>query len=478
MVFEQTVLGEFIKVQGGFSYKSKDFQDTGDCPVLKIKNVRFGHVEYGSTAFIDSALGEETKNWCTREGDILISMTGSGPNAPLSLVGRVGRVWRDDPKAWINQRVGRIQVKPKTLHPDFIFYLLTQKESQAFLVANSLGSANQANISGKTIELLPCPKVGFNESRGIANILRSLDEKIILNRKANQTLEKMAQTLFKSWFVDFDIVIDNALAADKPIPDTLLQRAELRKTQGANSNPTDSSELPKELRSLFPSEFEHSEELGWVPKGWDVIKIKNIAKVIKGKSYKSSELEESKTALVTLKSFMRGGGYRLDGLKEYTGKYNPEQEVFAGDLVIAYTDVTQAADVIGKPAMVVSDSRYDHLVISLDVAVVRTEDDNFKYFLYGLAQTKKFQEHTNSHSTGTTVLHLGKTAVPEYSFAKPSTEILDLYINMVKPKYQSIDKNIQGSKVLEELRNTLLPKLISGDLRIPEAQEQFSDALA
>ena len=77
--------------------------------------------------------------------------------------------------------------------------------------------------------------------------------------------------------------------------------------------------------------------------------------------------------MVTLKSFNRGGGYRLDGLKEYTGKYKPEQEVFAGDLIVAYTDVTQAADVIGKPAMVISDSRYEHLVVSLDVAVVRPQ---------------------------------------------------------------------------------------------------------
>jgi len=159
-----------------------------------------------------------------------------------------------------------------------------------------------------------------------------------------------------------------------------------------------------------------------VPEGWRVKAIQDLAKIIKGKSYSSDELVESKTALLTLKSFTRGGGYRLDGLKEYTGSYKAEQEVFAGDLIISYTDVTQNADVIGKPAMVVSDSRYEHLVISLDVAVVRPEIDCQKYFLYGLAMTDTFQNHTKSYTTGTTVLHIGKSAVPGFQFPKPSEE--------------------------------------------------------
>ena len=219
--------------------------------------------------------------------------------------------------------------------------------------------------------------------------------------------------------------------------------------------------------ALFPSAMQDS-ELGEIPEGWDITQVKDVARVVKGKSYKSAELAESKTALVTLKSFNRGGGYRLDGLKEYTGPYKPDQEVFAGDLVIAYTDVTQAADVIGKPAMVVSDSRYEHLVVSLDVAVVRPKSDSLKYFLYGLAQTRQFQNHTHSHSTGTTVLHLSKDAVPDYCFALPDGEILRIYERMVKQNFESIDSNISSLRTLEKLRDTLLPKLLSGELTLPD----------
>lgn len=178
-------------------------------------------------------------------------------------------------------------------------------------------------------------------------------------------------------------------------------------------------------------------ELGEIPDGWEVAQIQDVAKTIKGKSYKSVELEESTTALVTLKSFMRGGGYRLDGLKEYTGKYKPEQEVFAGDLVI-----------------------------SLDVAVVRPENMSLKYYLYGLAKTSEFQQHTNSHSTGTTVLHLSKIAVPEYVFPKPSEELIRQYQKIVEPMFKLINERIEESKGLENTRDTLLPQRFSGELSV------------
>jgi len=300
--------------------------------------------------------------------------------------------------------------------------------------------------------------------------LDALNDKIELNRQMNATLESMAQALFKSWFVDFDPVIDNALAAGNPIPEPLKAKAKTRKALGDKRKP-----LPEEIQRQFPSSFVFSEEMGWIPEGWEEVQIKDIAKVIKGKSYKSSELKESETALVTLKSFNRGGGYRLDGLKEYTGAYKQEQEVFAGDLVIAYTDVTQAADVIGKPAMIINDARYKHLVISLDVAVVRPDIDCQKYFLYGIAQTERFQNHTLSYTTGTTVLHLGKNAVPDYMIALPHEKLINEYVRVAEPTFMSIDKKNTETQQLSNLRDTLLPKLLSGELRIPDAEKLVAD---
>lgn len=309
------------------------------------------------------------------------------------------------------------------------------------------------------------------QTNEISNIFNKIDQKIHLNTQINQTLEQIAQALFKSWFVDFDPVRAKVQALSD---DMSLEQAELAAMQAisgktaeeltalSQTQPDRYAELA-ETAKAFPCEMVEVDGVE-VPKGWEVKRIDEIANIIKGKSYKSSELEKSKTALVTLKSFNRGGGYRLDGLKEYTGKYKPEQEVFAGELIIAYTDVTQAADVIGKPAMVMSDSNYQHLVISLDVGVVRPFNDVYKHFLYCLAMTDSFQAHTKSFCTGTTVLHLGKDAVPSFEFINPINELLHVFYKQTSLVFEKINLHIEENKNLEKARDLLLPRLLKGEI--------------
>ncbi|MDG1287854.1 MAG: restriction endonuclease subunit S [Rickettsiales bacterium] len=287
MKYDITTLGEYAKVQGGYAYKSSDFQEDGKCPVLKIKNVRFGYVDYQETAFIHESLAESTSNWKTKEGDILISMTGSGPNAPNSLVGRAARVWKNDPDAWINQRVGRLTMKQKeSIHPDILFYLLSLSSSQEYLVSNSSGSANQANINGKTIESLPCPKIDYQSSIFISKVLREFDEKIAINQQINQTLEAMAQAVFKSWFVDFEPTRAKitALKAGGTEQDATLAAmttisgkspAELATLK--TTNPEAYANL-QTTATLFPSRLVES-ELGEIPEGWEAGRIGDVAKI-------------------------------------------------------------------------------------------------------------------------------------------------------------------------------------------------------
>lgn len=390
--------------------------------------------------------------------------------------------------------------------PEYVLYWLQSPVAQRKLDEVSIGSTQRALtiVELKSVEFPLPPK---DVQAGVVRIAKSLDRKLETNRRINQTLEQMAQAIFKSWFVDFEPVKAKMEAKKRwyalqpgnepaspvcyagepqPLPDleTCMNLAAMQAISG--KTPEQLARMEREqpdqyarLRTtaeLFPSAMQPS-ELGEIPEGWKTTAIQEVAEVIKGKSYKSSELSESKTALVTLKSFNRGGGYRLDGLKEYVGKYKPKQEVFAGDLIIAYTDVTQAADVIGKPAMVISDARYEHLVISLDVAVVRPFKSTMKPFLHGLALTEQFQYHTRSHTTGTTVLHLGKNAVPEYEFALPPEMLIESYAKQVNPSFESIDQKVQESRSLEALRDTILPKLLSGEMTVPEAQAAASGAL-
>lgn len=289
-----------------------------------------------------------------------------------------------------------------------------------------------------------------HEQLAIANILGTLDDKIELNHKQNETLEAMARTLFKAWFVDFEPV-----------------RAKMEgRWQRGQSLPG----LPEQLYDLLPDRLVES-ELGEVPEGWEISALGDFVEAFKGRSYKSEELAESTTALVTLKSFARGGGYRTDGLKSFTGKYKQEQIIEPGEVVVACTDVTQAAELIGRTAIVRGTRRYQTLVASLDTMIVRPRSERVtRAFLYHLGRSDSFVAHTYSHTTGTTVLHLGKEAIPTYRFVLPPREIVRHFDVAASNALARIEAHEDESERLVALRNTLLPKLISGELRVPDAE--------
>jgi type I restriction enzyme, S subunit len=333
-----------------------------------------------------------------------------------------------------------LRVTSNTIDPQFFSFLLSSDSAIAWLKQHAVGAV-MPNLNEGVIRQLPIRIPPLAEQKAIAAMLGALDDKIELNQRMNRTLEAMARALFQSWFVDFDPV-----------------RAKLDGRKPTGVEPA--------TAALLPNEFEDS-ELGPVPKGWEARPLSEIVDVVKGRSYRSEELAESKTALVTLKSFLRGGGYRADGLKPFTGEYKPNQRVQPGDLVVAFTDVTQAADVIGKPALIRSDDRFETLVASLDVGIVRPKSKKASIpFLYCLFLTEEFQAHTYSHTTGTTVLHLSSTAIPSFVSIVPPVAIAEQFAEQADPIFRLIDENAKQSRTLATLRDTLLPKLLSGELRM------------
>lgn len=168
----------------------------------------------------------------------------------------------------------------------------------------------------------------------------------------------------------------------------------------------------------------------------------------------------------------------MDGFKPYSGAYKPSQVVSAGDLIVAYTDVTQAAELIGKPAVVVGVDEYATLVASLDVGIVRPDERHCgKQFLYGLFRTDAFQSHTLAHTSGTTVLHLAKDGIGSFAFALPPNELIRSFEVTAAAIASRKQTNSDAVRTLSTLRDTLLPRLISGQLRLPEAQAATEAAL-
>lgn len=341
--------------------------------------------------------------------------------------------------------------KARIANAKFISYYLRLPNTKQWLIRHAVG-ATMPNLNTSILSSVPINLPPLEDQLEIASILEALDDRITLLRETNKTLEAIAQAIFKSWFVDFDPV---------------RAKMEGRQPEG----------MDEATAALFPDSFEES-ELGLVPKGWTPLYVSQAADIVKGKSYSSKDLVNSHdTALVTLKSFARGGGFRMDGFKPYSGTYKPNQIVSPGDLIVAYTDVTQAAELIGKPAIVVGIDSYTTLVASLDVGIIRPNESICgRQFLYNLFRTDSFQSHALAHTSGTTVLHLAKEGVGSFRFAYPKPELTHKFEVITSSFAEQRQINSDKIRTLSALRDTLLPRLISGQLRLPEAQEQIENA--
>ena len=288
----------------------------------------------------------------------------------------------------------------------YLFYQLLFHRNQ--LKSSAVGAAQQ-NINAQMLKQFELPFPPLPVQQKIASILGALDDKIELNRRMNKTLEEIAQANYRHWFVE---------------------------------NPE--------------------------AKNWEGGVLNDIAVFIKGVSYSSQDLnEDTDTALVTLKSFERGGGYKEDGLKPYSGEYKASQEVLPGEVVIAHTDITQAAEVIGRAARVEPNYHFSKFVASLDLQIVRPKNDFYSNeYIFGLLSQQEFVDFAFGFTNGTTVLHLSSRALPEYPIKIPPNLLIFKYKELIAPVYSQITQLREQSHTLEQLRSILIPKLLSGIIKL------------
>ncbi|MGX3067630.1 restriction endonuclease subunit S, partial [Ursidibacter arcticus] len=251
-------LGDYISIQNGYAFKSKDFiKNTTGTPVIKIGNVTGGSfIDLSSYDTVSEEVANKAKFFQTKDDDILIAMTGAN-------VGKVSRVATGTTPCLINQRVGRFVLKEHCLYSsDFIYYLVSSYKSFQYFSSTADGAA-QPNISGKLIEELEFPAILPELANKAGEYLKVLDKKIHLNTQINQTLEQIAQTIFKSWFIDFDPVHAkaNALANGQTTEQATLSAMvaisgktsdELHRLQ--TTNPQQYQQL-WEIAEAFPSGF-------------------------------------------------------------------------------------------------------------------------------------------------------------------------------------------------------------------------------
>ena len=194
-------LGEVANFKNGFAFKSSDFVESG-IPVIKIKNVKPNRINLNDLSYVSESVAKGKEKYFIESSDILISMSGNrSDGSPDSWVGKVSKFRFNGPYL-LNQRVSIIQAKENLSDTDFLAYSLSSWETQQYLISHANSSGGQANISPDTVKAMDIALPPLFEQKAIAAVLGSLDDKIDLLHRQNQTLEAMAATLFRQWFVE------------------------------------------------------------------------------------------------------------------------------------------------------------------------------------------------------------------------------------------------------------------------------------
>lgn len=430
-------------------------------PYLGNKNVRWGSFDLDGLAEMRFEEGEHER-YGLRYGDLVVCEGGEP--------GRCA-IWRDQvPGMKIQKALHRIRPTPE-LNNQYLYYWFSWAGRVGLLEPYFTGTTIK-HLTGRALNLLELPLPPLEDQKYIAHILGTLDDKIELNRQINTTLESMAQALFKSWFVDFDPVIDNALVAGNDIPDALQAKAAKRKALGAKRKP-----LPDGLQQQFPDRFVFTEEMGWVPEGWEVVNLSDAtSKISKGTTPRKSdvpELVEAGVPFIKVRDISDDGQINFSGLDEIPRSVNDgplkRSILQQGDILFSI------AGTIGRCAIV--PCGLDGANINQAVAFLRPTSNLWTRYIQQFLKSERTQGLVHSRIVQAVQANFSLTELGALKMLSPENSILLSWAKIATPLFNRADMVQEENRRLVCLRDTLLPKLLSGELRIPEAEKQLAEAL-
>lgn len=355
----------------------------------------------------------------------------------IIIIGRVGAncgsVHRYRGKCWVSDNA--LAGVATNNCSDFNFYLIKSIDLNSRQIGSSQPLLTQTILYNLSINF----PSDLQTQQKIANVLSDLDKKIEVNNKINSELEQMAKTLYDYWFVQFDF------------PD-------------ASGKPYKSSGGEMVYDSLLKRD---------IPKGWEVSTFNGLLSFTRGVSYTSSTINENAgIPMINLKSFNLNGTYRIDGLKYFTGKLNKTRIINKNDLLIAITDVTREAEIIGK-AILAPNFGAD-AICSCDVARVDILKNTFsKNYLRYLFNSQYYHDYIKHYASGTLVLHLDLSGVLWYTDIIPPNELQFKFEDFVNNIDNKIQSNLKQNQELASLRDWLLPMLMNGQVIVAEPENQL-----
>ena len=409
------------------------YLDSGPFTLIRSQNIYNDGFSPGGLAFISDKQAKKLDGVAIEVNDILLNITGDS-------VARVCLAPAKYLPSRVNQHVAIIRPEPATFDSRFVRYFLASPIQQDFMLGLASAGATRNALTKVMIEdfKVPCPPLNLQSE--IADVLSALDDRIAILCETNATLEAIAQAMFKSWFVDFDPVH--------------------AKQQGCAPEGIDEA-----TAALFPDSFEES-ELGLVPRGWKVGKLADFAKQHKGSI---NPLQNPETL------------YEHFSLPAFDSQHMPVLEL-GTEIKSNKTSVPPDAVLLSKlnphiPRIWLPVDVGSNAVCSTEFLVFVPAGGASKEFIYCAFTTPKFKELLCQLVTGTSNSHqrVKPDGVSSMSAVLPPLEVLGVFADVVKPMFERIGHNLGKAQTLATLRDTLLPRLISGQLRLPEAEELLEE---
>lgn len=411
-------------------------------PIVRVNNFRDGRIDLTDLMKISPAIEAKYARTRLKGGEVLVTLVGS--------VGQVAIASRELSGFNVARAVSVVQPISE-IGPEWISLCLRSPLSQHLLNSRA-NTTVQTTINLKDLKALPIPIPPENERAQIAEMVFALDDRIALLRETNATLEAIAQALFKSWFIDFDPV---------------RAKAEGREPEG----------LDADSAALFPDGFDES-ELGLVPREWTVSTLFEHIRAERGLSYKGAGLcsPDEGRPMHNLNSVYEGGGYKYPGIKFYRGDFKERHVAHAGDIIVTNTEQGHQHRLIGFPAIV--PERYDTGIFShhLYRLTIRPESPLTPHVLYYLLMSPAVREQVIGCANGSTVNMLKIEGMEIPRFVCAPAPVARAFEDMTVSMRKQAELNVTRAESLAEVRETLLPRLISGQLRIPEVEALLEDA--
>ena len=426
-------------------------------PSIMPVNIGDNRIITDGIARISEKDAKRLSRYLVKSGDIIYSRRGDVERRALV---------SDRENGWLcGTGCLRVSFDRYLVDPEYASFQLGSPDSREWIVRHAIG-ATMPNLNTSILSALPFLLPPLPEQKAIAHILGSLDDKIELNRRMNASLEGMVQALFKSWFVDFDPVIDNAIKAGNPIPEELAERAEVRRQALADGTAN------REAAKQFPAAFQLTEEIGWIPEGWEMKTFGNILRSVSD-TYPVKTVDKVvflNTGDILDGRFLHQNLSETVGLPGQAKKSICKEDILYSEIRpinrrFAYVYFDSPKHVVSTKLMVL---RATSGISSLFVYLILKQDSTINY-LQMMAESRSgtFPQITFD------ILSKIEIALPkELEVVTTFTEII------LKPTFQKQLKNDSVAEELTNLRDTLLPKLISGELRIPEAEKLTEEALA